>query len=226
MPFDDPPGRPSRQRLNVGDVAFLAVTDVTRFGAFVDWGLPKELLVPYAEQTCDMHVGQRYAIGVIVDDAGRPAGTMRVSEMLRSTGDFTLDQWVGGEAWRNEPDIGLFVIVERTFLGLLPVSEPHPLSRGDSARFRVSHVLPDKKIELSLRALAHEELRSDAQRVLDVLAKPGAPRLGDRSSPEAIRSAFGLSKKAFKRAVGRLLKQKDVTLDPEGFVLVGSRGAR
>jgi hypothetical protein len=164
------------------------VTDVTRFGAFVDWGKPKELLVPYAEQTCDMRVGQRYAIGLTVDDAGRPAGTMRVSEMLRSKGDFAPDQWVDGEAWRNEPEIGLFVIVERAFVGLVPASEPHSLSRGETARFRVAHVLPDKKIELSLRALAHEELEGDAERVLDVLAKPGAPRLGDRSSPEEIRS--------------------------------------
>ena len=224
MPSDDLPGRPPR--LKEGGVAFLAVTDVTRFGAFVDWGKPKELLVPYAEQTCDMRVGQRYAIGLTVDDAGRPAGTMRVSEMLRSKGDFAPDQWVDGEAWRNEPEIGLFVIVERAFVGLVPASEPHSLSRGETARFRVAHVLPDKKIELSLRALAHEELEGDAERVLDVLAKPGAPRLGDRSSPEEIRAVFGLSKKAFKRAVGRLLRQKDVTIDADGVVLVGPRGSR
>jgi predicted RNA-binding protein (virulence factor B family) len=204
--------------LALGEVAFLRVTDVTRFGAFVDWGLPKELLVPFAEQTRDVRVGERHPIGLFVDDSGRLAGTMRVSEMLRATGDFTSDEWVEGEAWRNDPEIGLFVIVERRFVGLLPAAEPHTLSRGAAARFRVANVLPDGKIELSLRGHAHEELEADAQRILDVLDRPGAPRVGDRSSPDEIRALFGLSKKAFKRAVGRLLKQRSVDLDDHGFL--------
>jgi hypothetical protein len=87
----------------------------------------------------------------------------------------------------------------------------------------VAHLLPDRKIELSLRALSHEELAGDAEKILKVLARQGAVRLGDRSSPEEIRAAFGLSKKAFKRAVGRLLKQKDVAIDPDGVVRVLSR---
>jgi hypothetical protein len=222
MPPAELPGRRSA-KLKLGEVAFLAVTDVTRFGVFVDWGMPKELLVPYAEQTCEMRVGQRYAIGVFQDDIGRLAGTMRISEMLRATGDFAVDEWVEGEAWRNEPELGLFVIVGRRYLGLVPASEPHALSRGESARFRVAHLLPDKKIELSLRALSHEELAGDAEKILKVLARQGAVRLGDRSSPEEIRAAFGLSKKAFKRAVGRLLKQKDVAIDTDGVVRVLSR---
>jgi predicted RNA-binding protein (virulence factor B family) len=210
-------------KLAPGDVAFLAVTDVTRSGAFVDWGMPKELLVPHAQQTREMRVGERHAIGVLLDDRGRALGTMRVSEMLREKGDFVLGEWVEGEAWRNEPEIGLFVIVKRRYVGLLPASEPHPLSRGAAARFRVTHVLPDKKIELSLRALAHEELHGDARKVLDALSRRNPPALGDRSSPDEIRAAFGLSKKAFKRAVGRLLKQRDVDIDPDGIVAKRSR---
>jgi len=210
-------------KIERGEVAFLAVTDVTRFGAFVDWGMPKELLVPHAEQTCEVRVGERHPIGVLLDDTGRLVGTMRVSEMLRAKGDFAVDEWVEGEAWRSVPGLGVFVIVQRKYVGLLPASEPHALTRGESARFRVTHVLPDKKIELSLRALAHEELDRDARKVLEVLSRPGTPRLGDRSSPEEIRASFGLSKKAFKRAVGRLLKQRDVDVDPEGFVTVGPR---
>jgi predicted RNA-binding protein (virulence factor B family) len=216
--------RPPRVKLE--EVAFLAVTDVTRFGAFVDWGMPKELLVPHAEQTRTMRVGERCAIGVLLDDTRRLAGTMRVSEMLRTRGDFGLDAWVEGEAWRNEPELGLFVIVQRKYLGLLPASEPHSLTRGESARLRVTRVLPDKKIELSLRALAHEEVHRDARKILEVLSRPGMPKLGDRSSPEEIRAAFGLSKKAFKRAVGRLFREKDVDIDPEGFVAKRPREGR
>lgn len=209
-------------KITLGQVAFLDVTDVAPFGAFVDWGLLKELLVPRAEQTREMRVGQRHPIGLYVDDSGRLAGTMRVSEMLHATGEFEQDEWVEGEAWRNEPGLGVFVIVERRFVGLVPEGEPHTLSRGQAARFRVSNVLPDGKIELSLRGHAHEEVEKDAQRILETLARANAPKVGDRSSPEEIRALFGLSKKAFKRAVGRLLKERAVVIGSEGF-LVRSR---
>lgn len=203
-------------RLTLGEVAFLKVTDVTSIGAFVDWGPPKELLVPFAEQTRDVRVGERHAIGLFVDDTGRLAGTMRVSEMLRGRGDFDLDEWVMGEAWRSEPELGVFFILERRFVGLLPATEPHTLTRGQAARVRIASVLPDGKVELSLRGHAHEEVESDARKILDVLGRPGAPSVGDRTSPEQIRALFGLSKKAFKRAAGRLLKEGAVSIDRDG----------
>ncbi len=204
--------------LTVGEVGFCQVTDATSFGTFVDWGMPKELLVPFAEQTCDMLVGDSYAVGVFIDDTGRLAGTMKVSELLRGKAEFDLDEWVEGEAWRNEPEIGIFVIVEHRFLGLVPASEPTPLARGQTARFRVTNVLPDGKFELSLRGKAHEEIGNDADRIFDVLGRPGAPKISDRSSPEEIRELFGLSKKAFKRAVGSLLKEGAVFTNREGFL--------
>jgi uncharacterized protein len=208
-------------KLEIGEVAFLEVTELTTFGAFVDWGMPKELLVPFAEQTADMRRGQRYAIGLYVDDSGRFAGTMKVSEMLdrgRQDVEWKEDEWVEGEAWRNEPEIGLFVIVERAFVGLVPFTEPHSLSRGQAARFRVTNVLRDGRIELSLRKHAHEELADDATAILEALRRPNAPRIGDKSSPDEIRDAFGISKKAFKRAVGRLLKERSVAIGPDGML--------
>ena len=207
-------------KLELGEVAFLTVTDLARFGAFADWGLPKELLVPLAEQTREVKVGERHPIGLYIDDSGRLAGTMRVSEMLGAAkGGFALDEWVEGEAWRNDPDIGLFVIVERACVGLVPASEPHELTRGQGARFRVTNVLPDGKIELSLRGRAHEELENDAQTILAALAKGDAEGVGNHSTPEEIRAIFGLSKKAFKRAVGRLLKERAVQFDDDGFLV-------
>jgi len=179
--------------------------------------------VPFAEQTRDVHVGERHPVGLYLDDRGRLAGTMRVSEFLRDEGDYDLDEWVEGEAWRNDPDIGLFVILERREVGLVPAYEPHGLSRGEAARFRVANILPDGKIELSLRGHAHEEIENDAARVLAVLERPGAPKVGDRSSPEEIRSLFQLSKKAFKRAVGHLLKERVVAIDRQGFLVPNRR---
>lgn len=209
-------------KLEVGEVAFLEVTELTKFGAFVDWGMPKELLVPFAEQTTDPRVGHRYAIGLYLDESGRFAGTMKVSEMLarREKVEWKEDEWVEGEAWRNEPEIGLFVIVERAFVGLVPFTEPHSLSRGEAARFRVTNILRDGKIELSLRKHAHEELEDDAKAILEALRRPNAPKIGDKSSPDEIRDAFGISKKAFKRAVGRLLKERAVTIGPDGLLVL------
>ena len=206
-------------RLELGEVAFLEVTDVARVGAFVDWGLPKELLVPFAEQTRDLNVGERHPIGLYLDTTARLAGTMRISEMLGAPrAGLSLDEWVEGEAWRNEPEIGLFVIFERASVGLVPASEPHALTRGQAARFRVTSILPDGKIELSLRGLAHEELEGDAAAILARLARGDTARVGNQSTPEEIRALFGLSKKAFKRAAGRLLKERAAALDGQGFL--------
>jgi uncharacterized protein len=208
-------------KLELGQVAFLKVTDVNRFGAFVDFGLVKELLVPWAEQTRELAVGERHPFGLILDRTGRLAGTMRIRELLRVGGRFEHDEWVAGEAWRDEPGVGLFCLVERRFLGLVPADEPHRLRRGESAHFRVVHVLGDGKLELSLRAHVHEQLESDAAHVLAILSR-GASEVSDQSSPEQIRRLFGLSKKAFKRAIGRLLKQGTVQLDERGRVRLAS----
>jgi predicted RNA-binding protein (virulence factor B family) len=204
--------------LEPGDVAFLVVSDLTEFGAFVDWGLPKQLLIPFAEQTRDLAVGDRIPVGVFIDNTGRFAGTMKIREFLFDDGEFGLDEWVDGEAWRNEPGVGLFVIVERRFLGLVPASEPHRLQRGQAASFRIARILQDGKIELSLRGQVHEQLAADAQHVLTTLRDRDLPTISEHAHPDQIRALFGLSKKAFKRAVGRLLKEGSVTLDQDGYI--------
>jgi uncharacterized protein len=208
-------------KLVLGEVAFLEVTATTDIGAFVDWGLGKELLVPFAEQSKELTVGERHPIGLYVDKSGRLAGTMHVSDLLaRPPRELALDEWVAGEAWRNEPAIGLFVIVEKSFVALVPASEPHPLRRGDAARFRVAQILPDGKLVLSLRQHAYKEVESDAAKILALLARPDAPRVGDGSSPDELRALFGLSKKAFKRAVGRLLKERRIRIDEHGLLVL------
>jgi predicted RNA-binding protein (virulence factor B family) len=209
-------------KVQLGEVAFLEVTDVTSFGAFVDWGLMKELLVPLGEQTRDMRVGERHPVCLYVDDTGRLAGTMRVTERLRGKAPFHKEQWVDGEAWRHEPELGIFVILAKKHVGLLPIGEPTTLLRGDAARFRVSKVQPDGKIELSLRAHAHEEMEGDAHKILTALAAPGAAPISERMSPDDIRARFALSKKAFKRAIGRLLKERTIAIAPDGTVALAA----
>ena len=213
--------------LLLDQVTFLEVRDVTTFGAFVDWGLTKELLVPLGEQTRDMRRGDRHPVGLVIDDTGRLAGTMRVSEMLKNKPTCAEGDWVRGEAWRKDDASGLFVIVERAYVGRMPASEPHELSRGESARFRVTNVLNDGRIELSLRAEAHEELENDGRKILEVLSRASV-RVGESSSPEEIRATFGMSKKAFKRAAGRLFKERLVDIGEDGVLVTrpsASRGA-
>ncbi len=222
--YNDSEGRPlatlRTPALCLGEVTYLTATARhDRIGAFFDWGMPKDLLVPFAEQTADINVAARYPVGLIQDRAGRLVGTMRVSELLGGIGKFAPGEWVQGEAWRNDPQIGLFVIVERAFVGLVPAYEPHQLSRGEKSRFRISSILPDGRIELSLRGLAHEEIDADTQKILAVLQRQGAPRFGDPSTPGELRALFGISRKAFKRAVGRLLKEQKVSIDANGFVV-------
>jgi predicted RNA-binding protein (virulence factor B family) len=148
---------------------------------------------------------------------------MFVGDMLSSVPrNVARDEWLEGEAWRNDPEIGLFVILQRSFVGLVPASEPHRLRRGEVGKFRVAHILADGKVVLSLRQHAYKELETDAATILAVLSRKDAPRVGDRSDPETIRELFGLSKKAFKRAVGKLLKERSVTLDETGCVVVAT----
>ncbi len=211
-------------RLALGEITFLRITMVTDIGAFADTGLGKELLVPFAQQSRPLHVGEREPIGMYVDKSGRLAGTMFVGPMLAEPGGmFAVDEWVEGEAWRNDPDVGLFVIVERGYVALMPASEPHALARGAVARFRIAQILPDGKLVLSLRDHAHKQLEADAALILARLIAPDPPRLGDRSDPDDVRAVFGLSKKAFKRAVGRLLKEQQVELDTDGAVVARPR---
>jgi len=214
------PKEASQPKLLQGQVAFLRVVSVTDFGAFYDWGSTKDLLVPRAEAIADVLVDEIHPIGLFIDDMGRPTGTMRISEMLRERRDFEVGEWVLGEAWRHDPRIGTFVIVEKRFVGLIPISEPSRLTRGEATKLRVANVLADGKIELSERGLAHEEVENDARIIAEALALPDKPRVGDHSSPEEIRARFGLSKKAFKRAVGFLLKQRAIEIDREGFLVM------
>ncbi len=199
--------------VTLGEVAFLRVIDEAKMGHFVGWGLAKDLLLPHAEQTEAAEVGQSYFVSPYIDDSGRLAATMRVSSLLSAGGGFALRAWVPGVAYRDDPKIGLFVILARRFIALLPAAEPHGLAIGQAAEFRISRILPDGKREVSLRKIAAEAAGDDAEKLYAyVLANPQRP-LGDDTDPEWIRRELGISKKAFKRAAAVLLHQKRLQLD-------------
>ena len=219
----DSQGRPiatvREAKLELHQVAFLDVTEVNKVGAFVDWGLAKELLVPFKEQTRELKPGEQHPIALYIDSSGRMAGTMRIREMLGVLPHaYALDAWVEGEAWRNEPGVGMFAILDKTQIGLLPAHEPHRLSRGEKAQFRIAHVHPDGHVELSLRAHAHEAIDGDAEHIHKALSANKTMQVSDKSPPEEIEKHFALSKKAFKRAVGKLLRGGRVRMERDGTI--------
>jgi uncharacterized protein len=204
-----------------GEVRFLEVTSETDMGVFVDWGLPKELLVPKREQPVRMRIGSRYPIALQLDRQGRLLGTGNVAELLhREPASFTIDQWVTGEAWRNDPNIGLFVILAGKWVGLLPKTEPHRQARGQESEYRINQIQPDGKLELSLRGPGAVELPGDVELVYDTLVNRRGLHVGDDTTPEQVREVFGISKKAFKRALGVLFKAGRVEFDAHGFARV------
>lgn len=210
-------------KLTLGQVGFLKVSDMTPVGAFMDWGLQKDLLLPYGEQTRDIHVGERHPVALTVDNTGRLAGTMRVSEMLKDPPPFEVGSWVQGEAWRRDQAIGAFIILEGRYTGLLPLGEAESLSRGQSAQFRVTRVRADRKVDVSMRREAHEQAGDDAARILEYLARTDAEPVSDKSDPELIREIFGFGKKTFKRAVGGLLKRGAVRVDEAGLIVLARK---
>ena len=163
----------------------------TQFGAFVDWGLPKELLVPFASRRASSTSERAKPIGLYLDDSGRLAGTMRVTEMLRARRrDFEQDEWVRARRGAEEPEIGLFVIVERSVVGLVPAHEPHWLvARRRRAISRHATCCPTASSSCRSAASLTKSSGDDASESSTVLARPRPPRVGDKSSPDEIRDA-------------------------------------
>jgi uncharacterized protein len=221
---DRPIATLAEPKVQLGEIAFLEVKATSGIGAFVGWGLPKDLLVPFAEQTRDLLVGDRHPFVLYLDSSGRLTASMRVSERLKEPGAFEEGEWVVGEAWRKDENVGVFVILERKYVGLLPKSEPHALARGASAKFRIARVHQDGRVELSLRELSHNARDEDAEHIAAVLSAR-SPSVSDKSSPGEIRAIFGLSKKAFKRAVGKLLRDRRVSMNADDTFALVSKDA-
>lgn len=207
-----------------GEVRFLEVSKETADGAFMDWGLPLPLFVPKREQIARMSRGSIHPVALTLNRDETLIATTAVTELLHlEPAPFQTGEWVSGEAWRNDPQIGLFVILEGKWVGRVPPTEPHQQQRGEAAQYRICKVLPDGKLEVSLRATVADEIPHDAEHVLATLCENPAWRVGDDTSPDQVRDKFGLSKKAFKRALGVLFKRGDIEFDAKGFARVRTR---
>lgn len=201
-------------KLQVGEVAVLKVKDVSKIGAFLDMGLEKDLLLPFKEQSRKVRVGEDCLAALYVDKSGRLAATMKVYPYLQSQSPYKKDDWVEGRVYELNDTLGVFVAVEDRYYGLIPKKEIYAKCEiGQVIKARVTKVREDGKLDLSLREKAYLQMNSDVEHVLKVLDEyDGILPFNDRVSPEIIKREFNLSKNAFKRAVGHLLKEGKIEI--------------
>ena len=205
-----------------GTMAKLKVVDIAPFGAFLDWGLSKDLLLPKGQEECRVEVGKTYLVGLFEDKKGRVSATMNVYKFLLPNFDLEKNELVAGTIYRIVPEIGIFVAIEDRYYGLIPNNEFFGNYKvGDEIEARVIRTREDGKVDLSPMLLAHVQMDKDASMILESIQTNYHKKLtiSDKSSPEDIKREFGLSKKAFKRAIGGLLKNRLIEKTEAGFKL-------
>ena len=204
----------------VGTLAKLEVTDVNpKLGAFMDWGLKKELLLPRGQQEIQVEVGKKYLVGIYEDSKGRLSATMKIYKFILPSTSIKKNDIVSGTVYRIEPNIGVFVAVEDRYFGLIPKIEYFKDYKvGDEIEARVIRVREDGKIDLTPRERAYIQIDEDAELILGKMRLLGDSfGFTDKSSPEEIIDYFNMSKKAFKRAMGNLLKNGKVEKNEKGY---------
>lgn len=207
--------------LSVGEVGKLRVSQVTKIGAFLDWGLEKDVLLPYKEQTAKVQEGDEVLVVIYVDKSSRLAATMKVYRYLQCGSDYQKEDIVRGTVYELRQDMGAFVAVDDRFSALIPVRELYgEIKVGDVVSARVSAVKEDGKLDLSLREKAYLQIGKDADKLVALMEQHGgALPFTDKADPDLIRAETGMSKNEFKRAVGNLLKNQKIVINSDKICL-------
>ncbi len=207
----------------VGEFACLTAVEVGKVGAFLDWGLPKDLLVPFREQKVDIEKGKNYVVYVYLDDESRRiAATSKIEKYLDNLPpEYEEGQEVDLMIY-GESDLGYKAIVNNAHTGILYANEVfRKLNRGEKVKGYIKKVREDDKIDLMLDKPGYKKVDSIAQSILDKLNDlNGFLDLTDKSPADEISRRLGISKKNFKKAVGSLYKQRMITIEEKGIRLV------
>lgn len=208
-------------KITLGKLALLTVKEVGKIGAFLDWGLEKDLLLPFREQTGKAREGQEVLVSLYVDKTKRLCATMKIYEHLRTDSPYEKDAQVEGRVYEISDNFGVFVAVDDQYSGRIPKQEAlGTFAVGDRIQARVSRVKEDGKLDLSIRKKAFLQMEDDAKLLLEKLKERGGSLpFTDKADPDRIRRETGLSKNGFKRAVGRLMKEKQVKILEHSIVL-------
>ena len=209
-------------KIKLGEVKTLTVADTGRIGAFLDWGLPKDLLLPFKEQTGRVAKGDQVLVSLYIDKSGRLCATMKVYEMLRTDAPYQKDDQVEGIVYETSERFGVFVAVDDCYSALIPRREAFgDLKVGTRIKGRVLRVREDGKLDLSVREKAYLQMDEDAKQIYErMLEYGGSLPFTDKADPELIKKEFGLSKNAFKRAVGRLLKAGKIQITEKSIEIL------
>ena len=191
-----------------GETAVLKVVQVNRVGAFLYWGLEKDLFLPFKEQTKPVQVGDECLVALYIDKSGRLCATMKVYPYLRMDSPYGKDDKVSGVVYEISDNFGAFVAVDNCFSALIAKKEmTTKLAVGDVVQARVASIKKEGKLDLSLREKAYIQMNIDAEKVMKKLEEGnGVLPFTDKASPELIKAEMDMSKNEFKRAVGNLLK--------------------
>lgn len=210
-----------KPKVTLGEIGLLKVVDITKIGAFLDWGLEKDLFLPFKEQTMKLKKGKEYLIGLYIDKSQRLCGTMKVRDFLRNDSPYKENDWTKGTIYSINDEFGAFVAVDNKYEGLIPKRELVGVHiPGEEVNVRITNVKKDGKLDLSLRDRSHMEIDSDIDRIVDkAMENNGILYLNDHSSPKEIRRKLSMSKSAFKKAVGRLLKEGRIEFIENGIKL-------
>ena len=200
--------------ITLGQVALLKAKQVTKIGAFLDWGLEKDLLLPYHEQTTRIIEDKEYLVALYVDKSSRLCATMKVYPYLSTSSPYVVGEQVKGRVYQISNNFGVFVAVDDKYSALIPAREAAGRYRpGTILDLRITEVKEDGKLNVSDRQKAYLQIDEDAENVLSVIDEfAGVLPFDDKVSPEVIKREFGLSKNAFKRAVGHLLKEGKIEI--------------
>jgi hypothetical protein len=219
---DRPVATTQTPKAEVGEFAYLEVRENTQFGAFLDWGLDKDVLVPFAEQHRPMTVGDSYIVYLYLDNQERIAATSKIDKIVLEDDqhDFRPQQAVD-LIIANSTELGFKAIVDQSHWGLLYKNEVHQrLSFGQSIQGYVQYIRDDGKIDLSLST--GRQIRDTTSQVIEEYLREhnGFAAVHDKSPPAQIADLFGMSKGQFKKAIGGLYKQKVIMIEKDGIRLV------
>jgi predicted RNA-binding protein (virulence factor B family) len=220
----EPAASTDEPRAQVGEVAWLEIVEVNSSGAFADWGLPKDLFIPFGEQQTPLREGDHALVFVYLDNQQRITGSTRIDRWLEDqAAGFRLGQQVSALIG-DRTELGYKVIVDKRCWGLLYSSDlATPVRKGETHVAYIRFVRPDGKLDLTLSRPGYNRDKIDAvaEKILETLAEHGGQvMLSDKSPPQAIMAVFGVSKKVFKQALGSLYKQRLIALEAKSIRLL------
>ncbi len=207
--------------LELGQIGLLKVVAKTKIGAFMDLGLAKDVLLPFSETMGEVHEGQYYLVRLYLDKTNRLALTMKIKDYLEKSAPYKKDDLVEGTIYSIHKDHGIFIAVDEKYDSLVPKEEARGIYQvGETVAAKVRSVNADGRLVLSFDNQAHFQIDEDAERLLDLLEdNEGILKIGDKSKPEEIKKLTGMSKSDFKRAAGKLYKEREIKIYPEKIVL-------